>query len=429
MSALNESCNVGMVLSGGSFPPDIRVEKEARSLIEAGYRVHLLCLLAGDVQMAQETVGGIQVHRIQNPDPLGSMREKVRYYLTGVHDNWLRAILAFATDQDIDVLHIHDLPHALTAAAAARARGIPLVFDMHGDLPAALDIHHAANPDTARQSFSIKRAPLGLLLGTGTTWLRRMEKRAFEQADHIIVVVDESKERLVNLGVPPEKVTVVLNSEDVDYFTDLPIDRKVTEGFQGKFVVSYIGGMEAVRGLDILIESFPEVLAQVPAATLLLVGDGYMRSRLEELAGNLGIQNNVVFTGWVDFSLIPTYISISDVCMVPHTNNALTDTTIPHKLFQYMLMGKPVVGLPVRPIKRIIDETGAGVVAPDETPEAMAAAILQVAEPDRAKLMGENGRRAALGAYSWANDAHRLVELYNGLALHGPERRLSGTLR
>ncbi len=382
----------------------------------AGHEVHLLCQLAKAGQEASEQVAGVHVHRVQVPGRLSSIRQKARYYLKGVDDNWLRAIHSFTKEQDIDVLHVHDLTHALTAEAAGKALGVPVVFDMHGDGPAAVEIHRAANPVPFSPLIALKRALLASVLGNDVTWLRRMEKRALERADHVIVVVDESKERLVELGTSEDKVTVVMNCEDADYFEGIPLDAGVANTYTGRSVVSYIGGMEAVRGLDILIECFPRVAEHLPNATLLLVGDGYMRARLEAQAKGLGLGDRAVFTGWLDFSLVPTYISVSQVCVVPHTDNALTDTTIPHKLFQCMLMGKPVVALPVRPIKPILEETGAGIVARDESPEALAAAILQAAEPEAARRLGENGERAATGNYSWANEGEKLVKVYEGLA-------------
>ena len=410
--------NIGMVLTNAGFPPDVRLEKEARSLKPAGYEVHLLCPFSKEGQSASEDVREIHVHRVQAPGPVTGVRKKFRYYLKGVDDNWLRAIIAFATEQEIEALHVHDLPHALTAEAAGKVLGIPVVFDMHGDGVAATEIHRAANPVPFRPVLALKRAVLSLLVGNDIKWLRRMEKRALQQADHVIVVVDESKERLVKLGTPDDKVTVVMNCEETDNFLSIPMNPGVMQTYAGRFVVSYIGGMEAVRGLDILIDSFPMVAARIPNATLLLVGDGYMRPRLEEQVRNLGLQDKVVFTGWVDFSLVPTYIAISQVCVVPHSSNALTDTTISHKLFQYMLMGKPVAAIPVRPTQRILEETGAGIVARDESPEALAEAILQSADPAKARLMGEKGRRAATGKYSWANEGEKLVRVYERLAKH-----------
>ena len=418
MLNINARPRIGMVLTNAGYPWDGRLEKEARSLTAAGYEVHLLCPFGKEGQSASEDVREIHVHRIQAPGPVTRLRQKVHYYLKGVDDNWLGAIIAFAKEQEIDALHIHDLAHALTAEAAGKALGIPVVFDMHGDGPAAVEMHRAANPVPFRPALALKRAVLSLLVGNDIKWLRRMEKRALQQADHVIVVVDESKERLVKLGTPDDKVTVVMNCEETDNFLSIPINSGLVKTYEERFVVSYVGGMEAVRGLDILIDSFPMVAARIPNATLLLVGDGYMRSRLEAQAQRRGLQAKVVFTGWVDFSLVPTYIAISQVCAVPHSNNALTDTTIPHKLFQCMLMGKPVVALPVRPIKRILEETGAGIVARDESPEALAAAILQAAEPEQARLMGERGKLAATDKYSWANEGEKLVRAYERLAKH-----------
>ena len=403
---------VGMVLADRDFPPDIRVEKEARSLIKAGYEVHLLCPLMQDGRNSHDDVEGVQVHRTPLPENLKSIPDKVDYYLRGVHRNWLQAIRVFAEAHGVDILHVHDLPYVLTAARVARQLSIPVIFDMHGDLPAAAETWW---PKSQPKGVSLKRRIFDLAFGNEVARLRRMERMALEQATHIIVVVDESKERLMKIGIPKDKVTVVMNVEDVEYFGRLPIDESIAEKFNGKFVVSYIGGMEGVRGLENLIAAFPYVLDRAPEAILLLVGDGHKRGELERLTGQLEIDDQVLFTGWVDFSLVPTYISVSTVCVIPHLNNAHTDTTIPHKLFQYMLMGKPVVATNARPIRRIVEETGCGTIVDRNVPEAMAEAILKVAEPSLAQRLGENGRQAVLENYNWENEAKKLIQVYSSL--------------
>ena len=411
-----------MVLADRDFPPDIRVEKEARSLIKAGYEVHLLCPLMREGRNPNDSVEGVQVHRIPLPQGLQSLPDKVDYYLNGVHRNWFQAIRAFVETHRIDVLHVHDLPYVLTGARVARQFDLPIIFDMHGDAPAAVEGQLSETPKSQRRSYTLKQRMFDLLFGGSIEWLRNMERKALEQSNHVIVVVDESKERLVKIGIPENKVTVVMNVEDVEYFESLPIDESITERFHGKFVVSYIGGMEGVRGLENLIAAFPYVLDRMPEAILLLVGDGYKRAELERLTHQMGIDNHVLFTGWVDFNLVPTYISISTVCVIPHLVNAHTDTTIPHKLFQYMLMGKPIVATNVRPIRRIVEETGCGTIVEKSVPDAMAKTILEVAELSCTQRLGENGRRAVFEKYNWQHEAGKLIRVYRSFDLPTVER-------
>ncbi len=65
---------------------------------------------------------------------------------------------------------------------------------------------------------------------------------------------------------------------------------------------------------------------------------------------------------WQSFDKVLSYIQVNDVCLVPHHGNAHTDSTIPHKLFQYMLIGKPVIVNGCHPLKRIVEEIQAGFV-------------------------------------------------------------------
>jgi glycosyltransferase involved in cell wall biosynthesis len=159
------------------------------------------------------------------------------------------------------------------------------------------------------------------------------------------------------------------------------------------------------------------VKKSVPSALLLLVGKGKNAEQLKKLTSELGLEDVVEFTGWVDFRLVPDYIKASSVCLVPHESNPHTDTTIPHKIFQYMLLEKPMVVTDAKPLKRIADETGCGLVVPSNDPVSMAQAICRILEdPNLQEELGKKGRKAALERYNWAIESEKLISLYEELA-------------
>jgi glycosyltransferase involved in cell wall biosynthesis len=101
---------------------------------------------------------------------------------------------------------------------------------------------------------------------------------------------------------------------------------------------------------------------------------------------------------------------------VPHLKTVHTDATIPHKLFHYMYLERPVIVSNCRPLERIVREVDAGLVYPAGEAAPLAEAILTLAaNPDAAQAMAQRGRAAVLERYHWEATAQDLVQMYKGL--------------
>lgn len=402
--------NICMVLDS-YFPPDIRVEKEARALLSAGHKIYLLSL--GKKGMpAVENINDICVIRVFPPENF--LNRVWRFLWFNVFfDNllWKRSLEDTIKQYEIEVVHVHDLPMVKTAASVAKKFDIPIIADLHENYPEGLRAWR-------KEKIPWKSKILNL---ASPIWRwKRLERSVLRRVDRIITVVDEAKEHYVNdCGVPPEKITVVMNAEDLDEFGNLEIDQSLVTKYENNFVVSYIGGFGPHRGIDTVIKSMPKILKEIPNAKLLLVGgkgSEEYEKELKKLCEELKVENNVEFTGWVNFSLVPSYIALSDVCLVPHHVSGHTNTTIPHKLFQYMAMRKPVIVTNCKPLKRIVEECDCGVVVPSGDYNEMAEAVIRLyKDREYARKLGENGRRAVEEKYNWKNEAKKLCELYKRL--------------
>lgn len=402
-----------MVL-GGYFPPDIRVEKEAKALISAGHEVYLLSL-GREGMPEKENINGINVIRVF---PSRIFLSRVwRFFWFSVFFNdplWKRHLQEVIKQYEIDVVHVHDLPLVKTAISVAKKFGIPVIADLHENYPEAIKA-------LKKRKMNLKSKIFNTIIPVWR-W-KRLEESVLQHVDRVITVVEEAKEHYVNdCGIPPQKVTVVMNAEDLEKFSRLNIDKKLfnylANIYKDNFVISYIGGFGPHRGIDTAIKAMPKILEEIPNARLLLIGgkDTEYETYLKELCRSLKVEKNVKFTGWVDFSLVPLYIAISDVCLVPHYASGHTNTTIPHKLFQYMAMGKPVVVTDCKPLKRIVEECKCGIVVPSGDHEKMAEAIIKLyKDKDYARLLGENGRKAVEKKYNWENEAKKLIKLYDCL--------------
>ena len=387
------------------YPSDIRVEKEARTLAKAGHEVLLLCPnLKG--APADEIVGDLKVHRV--PPPTGFLQTiwaYSRFALDHVHPYWRKQLDNAVRRESPQALHIHDLPMVKTGLSVARAYSIPIVADLHENYPAALQAWDI--------QFDLRRKVARLVGRWG-----QLQRYCLQNANRVIAVVDEGKEHYVKVGsIPPEKVTVVMNTEDTAYFSSLPVNPEIVRKYQPSFVISYIGGLGYHRGIHTAISAMPQILKQIPNARLLLVGTGPNEAELKQLAKTCGVEQAVDFAGWQPFSLIPSYFAASSICVIPHIASDHTNTTIPHKLFQCMAIGKPVIVSSAKPLERIVKETGAGLVYPSGDVTRLAEAVLTMyLEPSLAETCGNAGRKAAETKYDWKADGQRLVAMYGDLS-------------
>lgn len=393
------------MLLGGFFPPDIRVEKEARSLLKAGHEIFLLS--AGKNGMSnEETVEGIRVIRKRLPQSFPRRAWNYSCFQAFfIHPFWKNALESAVKQYKVEVIHVHDLPLVKTGLTAAHKFNLPLIADLHENYPEAIRIYPK----------SLRGKVLNLLMPLWR-W-KRLERFCVQQADKVITVVNEAKQHYINdCGISQEKVTVVMNTEDLDYFYSLPIDEEIIKKYQPYFTISYIGGFGRHRGIQTAISAMPEILSKIPQAKLLLVGSGGNETELRELAKTEKVEQAVEFTCWQPFDLVPSYIAASEVCLIPHIASGHTNTTIPHKIFQCMAIGKPLVVSSAKPLERIVKETGGGLVFPSGDAEAFAKAVIRIHRDNGLAIkLGEAGKKATKQRYNWELESQKLEKLYQGL--------------
>ena len=402
---------IGMVLKK-KFPSDIRIEKEVRALHGAHHQIHLLAYRSGKAdERLEEEIDGLLIRRISRERGQLSFAQRnlnsLRFCLTFTNPYWASHIERYVRDFELDVLHVHDLPLVGTALDVSRKLGIPLVADLHENYPAALRLSIEANPG-ARSWFTPHPR----------RWVS-YERRVVRSATHVVVVVDEAKERLIkDYGLEPEKITVVMNVEDADHFKGIGLDRDILTRYKDSFVISYIGGGGKHRGLDTAIEAMPYLRESIPQVKLLLVGIGRQEGdEYRRIVESQGIQDDVEIIGWQPFHKVPSYIEASHVGLVPHHQNPHTDATIPHKLFQYMLMGKPVIVSTCRPLKRIVEETQSGLVFEAGNPKHLSLQILALyRDPDLSSDCGRRGKESTFHRYNWFVEGEKLTRLYDSLS-------------
>jgi len=313
---------------------------------------------------------------------------------------WIRAIWRTARRSGARLLLVRDLPLALTTLFVGRALGVPVVLDMAENYPAMI-----------QDVWDSGRARVGDLLVRNPRLIRLVERMAVRLADHILVVVDESRERLMAMGVPTSKMTVVMNTPTLERGGEH--GREGGGGLEARrrdeLVLVYLGILEVPRGIGTAIQAMREVRRRLPRARLVIIGSGRDEGRLREEARIAGVTACVEFRGWVEYREALGCLSRCDVGLVPHHATASWQTTLPNKLFDYMSLGKPVIVSNVRPTERIVAEEGCGLVFRDRDAAALAEAIVALGDPALREACGGRGREAVRRRYNWEADERRLL--------------------
>lgn len=394
-----------MLLEGTDFPPDIRVEKEARALQAAGHEIVLLCENLSNRPL-QEHWQGMEIIRLPTLPASEYRRNRVWMFLTLRDRRWEEAIDQTIAAHRPDALHVHDLLYVGPALRVARRAKLPIVADLHENYPALVDIRHETNhawyAGVSRFLYNSER-------------LRRYERKVLPACDRVIVVVEEAAERIAQqAGVPRDRIVVVGNNEDIT--TAQGLTQPTIELPPADLRLLYVGGFGIHRGLEVVIKAMPAIRQRVPSAQFIVVGSGNDLSKLQTLATEVGVADAVRFEGQQPFERVHGYIAACDICLVPHIANEHTDNTIPHKLFQYMYMQKPVVVSSAKPLARIVHEHDAGTVFDSGDVNSLAAAVFALLDPETRQAAGHRGQQAVLDHYNWDQDAQRLNELYQSLA-------------
>jgi phosphatidylinositol alpha-1,6-mannosyltransferase len=185
-------------------------------------------------------------------------------------------------------------------------------------------------------------------------------------------------------------------------------------GLSEKKVIVSVGRLVHRKGQDVLIEAMPEIMAEVPNAHILMIGEGPYRSYLESRAKALGIQDRVTFIGRIQYVDLPRYICVGDLFVMP-SRSRLAGLEVEGLGIVYLEASS--CGLPViagnsggAPDAVLEGETGL-VVDGTQKIEVAAAVIELLLDADRSKAMGVRGRQWIIQEWRWDLWATRFATL------------------
>ena len=398
-----------------AFPPEIRVLKEARSLRDAGFESAVMCPpISG--RPAEETWNDIRIFR---PDALhgaAGALDKVLYQSTYVSRAWWRAIRQVLAAFQPQVVHVHDIWLARSVFGALRdVPAVKVVMDLHENMPAAVD-------EYLKGYRGLQKAFNGIFKRRGR--VLRYERAVLSRSDLTLVVVEEARTRVLaeHPTLSPDAVVNIENLESKHFLSAQGGQRPAREA---EASILYVGGFGPHRGIDTVIEAMQHLKAWGVPVRLDLVGarGGSYVEMLRALTTRLDVWSHVRMVEWVPAETVLSLIQSATIGTVPHHSNPHTDNTIPHKLYQYMIAGTPVLVSTSAPLARTVRAASAGGIFRAGDPRDCADQIRGLLA-SRAQLarFGENGRAYVLEqGHNWEDEsAPRLVEAYARIGIVAP---------
>ncbi|HEX6994495.1 MAG TPA: glycosyltransferase family 4 protein [Gammaproteobacteria bacterium] len=273
---------------------------------------------------------------------------------------------------------------ASLAALLARMRGVRFFFWLTFPYPET-DIA------TARSGTAMF-GRLAAIRGVLTRWLLR--RVILPRSDHVFVQSERMRRDVCARGASPEKVSPILTGFDVD---GIALAGPETERTDPNCVtLGYLGTLNAMRRLDVLVEMLATLRTGGMNARLLIVGDAPNpadRRMLELRAAELGVTACVEITGRLPQPDALRRLSKAHVCLSPIPRSPLLDVGSPTKLIEYLALGIPVVANDHPEQRAILRETKAGVCVPWGARHfARAVRWLVARTPDERAAMGRRGR-------------------------------------
>ncbi|HEX6588876.1 MAG TPA: glycosyltransferase [Longimicrobiales bacterium] len=384
-----------LVIAHSYYPWDPRIRKQVTAALDAGLTVDVVCLRdAGEPARSEQ--GALRVRR------LAIRRDRGRGVAGYAFEYLSFGVLAFFVASALFVRHrhrvvqAHNIPDELVfAALLPRLAGAHVVLDIHDFMPELF---------ATRYGLADEHAVVRLL--------RMMEQWSCALAQTVIVTHERGRRRLLERGVAPEKLVVVMNTAPMP---DAPPVRTRSDRFR----VLYHGILSDVYDLETAVRAIGLLRDQgVTDVELWLVGDGPRRNRLRTLIDELGLGAQVRLDGAIAAEQVPALIEQADAGFAVLADGEHQQIALPTKMFEVVAHGLPVVTSRTLVIGDHFDESAALFVKAGDAP-ALAGAMRRLRDDaGYARSLAEGAWRATW-PIRWQEMARRYVEL---VARRGAER-------
>ena len=227
--------------------------------------------------------------------------------------------------------------------------------------------------------------------------LKSLLKKIIKDVDHLGYLGDFTKGEIAKISNQPQKFLQIAPGIDTEHFAPKSARGDLIEKYRldGRRVIVSVGRLVHRKGQDELVKAMPKILEQFPDAILLFVGEGPIKQMLFNSAKQLGVLPKVLFTGRVSHHDLPDYICLGEIFAMPVRSrfSGLEVEGLGIVYLEASACGLPViVGNSGGAVDAVLDKK-TGLLVDGTKSDQIAEAICELlANPERAKQMGADGR-------------------------------------
>ncbi len=211
-----------------------------------------------------------------------------------------------------------------------------------------------------------------------------------------------------------EKFDILPNGVNIKYFSPQPKDLQLIHKYQldKKKIILFVGALDSAhyfKGVNYLIKAFENLNRD--DVKLIIVGEGDLKKAYQEMATSFGLQNNVVFTGYIPDEELVRYYNLCDIFVLPSIDKSEAFGMV---LLEAMSCSKPVIATDLAGVRKVVTQKVNGLLVKPKNAQQLTNKInLLLDNPQSGKLYGKNGRKAVEEKYSWENITKQLIKIYN----------------
>ena len=362
-------------------------------------RVEIICL--GDEKEARrETLGGIDILRIPIKHRRGGKLSYAYQYSAFILIT--ASILAWRSlKRSYDLVYIHNMPDILVLSSLVpKALGAKVILDQHDPMP-----------ELMMTIFNLDERSVGV------RFLSLLEKWSIAVVDLVITVNLACKKIFSARCCSAEKIGVVMNSPDGEIFPFRAAQSypSPNPASSQRFVVMYHGSLVERNGLDLAVDALARARKSVPAAELRIYGrQTPFLDKVMSDARDRGLADCVHYLGPRRLEELVEDIESCDVGVIPNQRNAFTDINTPTRIFEYLVLGKPVIAPRTPGIQDYFDPDSLFFFDAGNA-ESLAEMIVSVyTHRNRAAETAARGQQVYL-AHTWREEKQTLLNLVSRL--------------
>jgi glycosyltransferase involved in cell wall biosynthesis len=385
--------HVLMIVENLPVPFDRRMWQEATTLLEAGYKVTVICPVGKGYTSLDETIDGVRILRHWLPDEGRGALGFIREYATALFHEFRLALKVWRSDR-FDVVHVANPPDVLFLVALPfKLAKVRLVFD-----------HHDLTPELYKEKFG--KAGFGHFLMRVTEWL------TFRAAD-VVISTNQSYRQIAfdRGGKAPSDVFVVRSSPKADQMRTGVVDPAIRA--RASVILGYVGIMGSQDGIDVLLDILARLISvhQVTDFHAVLIGDGPELEASKQRAVELGLSGHVTFTGYLSGKDLHNALCSIDIGLCPDPYNEYTRRCTMNKIMEYMAFSKPLVQFDLDEGRESAKDASLYAVIHDPDDFARQIMVL-INDPAMRERMGRIGRERVEQHLNWSAEVPHLLAAY-----------------